>query len=59
METTNDKIIVTTKDTKTTKDNNSDPWSYAVIGCAIEVHNTLGPGLLESAYEKCLAHELT
>ena len=30
----------------------------AVIGCAIEVHRTLGPGLLESTYEKCLAHEM-
>jgi GxxExxY protein len=30
-----------------------------VIGCAIEVHRALGPGLLESAYEACLAHELT
>jgi len=30
-----------------------------VIGCAIEVHKNLGPGLLESAYEQCLAHELS
>lgn len=29
-----------------------------VIGCAIEVHRTLGPGLLESVYEQCLAYEL-
>jgi GxxExxY protein len=28
-----------------------------VIGCAIEVHSALGPGLLESAYERCLARE--
>jgi GxxExxY protein len=32
--------------------------SNQVIGCAIEVHRVLGPGLLESAYERCLAHEL-
>lgn len=29
-----------------------------IIGCAIEVHKKLGPGLLESAYEECLAFEL-
>jgi GxxExxY protein len=29
-----------------------------IIGCAIEVHKILGPGLLESAYEECLAYEL-
>ena len=35
-----------------------DPLSYKVIGCAMEVYNVLGPGLLESAYEKALIHEL-
>ena len=29
-----------------------------VIGCAIEVHRHLGPGLLESSYERCLMYEL-
>ena len=29
-----------------------------IIGSAIEVHGILGPGLLESAYEECLCHEL-
>lgn len=32
--------------------------SYKVIGLAIEVHRTLGPGLLESAYQACLIYEL-
>jgi GxxExxY protein len=32
--------------------------TYKVIGCAIEVHKQLGPGLLESVYEKCFIKEL-
>jgi len=32
--------------------------SYAITGCAIKVHKSLEPGLLESVYEKCLKHEL-
>ncbi|WP_081752790.1 GxxExxY protein [Kallotenue papyrolyticum] len=43
-----------TKDTKTL----ADRVSREVIGAAIEVHKTLGPGLLESAYEACLCYEL-
>jgi len=35
-----------------------DALSKEIIGAAIEVHRHLGPGLLESAYEQCLAHEL-
>ena len=33
--------------------------SYEIIGLAIKVHKHLGPGLLESIYEKCLAYELS
>ena len=32
--------------------------SYKIIGCAIEVHRHLGPGLLESVYESCLIDEM-
>lgn len=32
--------------------------THQIIGCAMEVHKLLGPGLLESAYEECLAYEL-
>ena len=35
-----------------------DELSNRVIGCALTVHRELGPGLLESTYEQCLAHEL-
>jgi len=37
---------------------NEDELSSEIIGAAIEVHRQLGPGLLETAYEECLAHEL-
>jgi GxxExxY protein len=40
-----------------TKDNESD-ISRIVVDAAFKVHTTLGPGLLESAYEACLFHEL-
>ncbi len=36
----------------------NDPLAETVIGLAIEVHRTLGPGLLESVYESCLCQEL-
>ena len=32
--------------------------AYAIVGCAIEVHKNLGPGLLESVYQSCLVEEL-
>jgi GxxExxY protein len=32
--------------------------SGAIVSCAMHVHSVLGPGLLESAYQGCLAHEL-
>ncbi len=35
-----------------------DEISHGIIGAAIEVHRHLGPGLLESAYQSCLAFEL-
>jgi len=35
-----------------------DELTYKIIGCAIEVHKNIGPGLLESVYEKCFIHEL-
>lgn len=52
---------VSHKDTKNTKNDKerANELSNLVIGAAIEVHRVVGPGLLESAYEECLAHELT
>jgi len=37
---------------------NIDEVSGAIVDAAMKVHTVLGPGLLESAYEICLAHEL-
>ncbi len=37
---------------------NNNELTRQIIGAAIEVHQLLGPGLLESAYEACLCHEL-
>ena len=48
----------TTEVTEDTEGMERDPLTGRVIGCAIEVHRTLGPGLLESTYEQCLAREL-
>lgn len=33
--------------------------AYKVVGCAIEVHKIMGPGLLESVYQKCMIKELS
>ncbi len=35
-----------------------DKITENIIGCAIQVHRALGPGLLESAYQECLLYEL-
>ena len=50
---------LTTEGTETTEIRREDPLTRKIIGYAIEVHRALGPGLLESTYQKCLAHELT
>lgn len=34
-------------------------WSHKIIGACIEVHRALGPGLLESVYQECLAREFS
>ena len=56
------KELLTTKNAKSTKEERVgvkfDELPNRVLGCAIEVHRQLGPGLLESTYEQCLAYEL-
>jgi GxxExxY protein len=42
----------------TTENMELNEVTQKIIGCAIEVHKKLGPGLLKSAYEECLAYEL-
>lgn len=37
----------------------SDDYTYRLLACAYTVHSLLGPGLLESVYEKALTYELT
>jgi GxxExxY protein len=54
------KSNLTTEVTESTeKGKNVNELTELLIGCAIEVHRTLGPGLLESAYEVCLCCELS
>jgi GxxExxY protein len=51
-------IDFTTEPTEITEKGNDNTLTGKIIGAAIEVHRTLGPGLLESAYEACLIYEL-
>ena len=48
----------TTELTEPTERRENDTLTGEIIGAAIEVHRSLGPGLLESAYVACLAYEL-
>lgn len=52
------RSVSTTEFTEGTEGTEKDALTGLVIGAAIEVHKALGPGLLESAYEKALAYEL-
>ena len=51
-------ILTTEAQRHREKQDERDPRTAPIIGAAIEVHRCLGPGLLESAYEECLCHEL-
>jgi GxxExxY protein len=50
--------LLTTKTEKTSFIMNENELSNKVIGLAIDIHNSLGPGLLESAYKECLYYKL-
>jgi|SRR5579872_766543 len=52
------QILTTEAQRHRKSENGKDPRTASIIGAAIEVHRALGPGLLESAYEECLCHEL-
>ena len=49
---------MTTEDTESTEEGLHRELTESIIGAAISLHRELGPGLLESVYEKCLAFEL-
>jgi len=53
------RLIKTTESTEVTEKITDDPFTERIIGCAIEIHRTLGPGLLESTYQQCFARELS
>jgi len=50
--------FLTTENTEHTEKEGLDPLTGKIIGAALEVHRTPGPGLLESAYEACFVYEL-
>jgi GxxExxY protein len=52
------KLLTTEPQRHRENEEQNDPRTSPIIGAAIEVHRQLGPGLLESAYEQCLCHEL-
>jgi GxxExxY protein len=52
------RILTTEAQRHRENEEGRDPRNSPIIGAAIEVHRALGPGLLESAYEECLCHEL-
>jgi GxxExxY protein len=52
------KLLTTEAQRHRENENEKDLRTGPIIGAAIEVHRHLGPGLLESAYEECLCHEL-
>jgi len=52
------RISTTEAQRRRESEDGKDARTSPIIGAAIEVHRHLGPGLLESAYEECLCHEL-
>jgi GxxExxY protein len=54
-----DRCVFQETDPPTCSMNKTDEIAKDVVDAAYKIHRKLGPGLLESAYEACLAHELT
>jgi GxxExxY protein len=52
-------VRLTAKGAKEREGKGEEALGRIVLDCAYRVHSVLGPGLLESAYEACLAHEIT
>ena len=51
--------MLTTEDTGSTEEFENNSLTDAIIGASITVHRELGPGLLESVYDKCIAFEVS
>lgn len=51
-------MMIHRRDAEVAEKDRMKEMTEKIIGAAIEVHKTIGPGLLEAAYEECLAHEL-
>ena len=58
MDTKDHEVIEVVENPESERRKSAHSLSRTIIGAALKVHTALGPGLMERAYEACLAHEL-